>query len=153
MVSEAVLTVAEVNNRLPLVSLIVRDIVQLHGDVASRRERLGLLRERHPAGGSSVYEDEVQQMEEELTRDELLLETYTDELEQLGGMMTDPVIGVVDFASDLSGDRVNLCWRAGEQEVAFWHSGPCQSSTRIPLGHALRGLDGLEEKSDTQLME
>ena len=142
MVSEAVLTVSEVNDRLPLVQSIVRDIVELHADVTSRRERLAVLRDRHPAGGSSIYEEEVRQMEDELTEDELRLEGYTDELHQLGGVLTDPVAGVVDFASYLGGDRVYLCWHSGEDVVGYWHSGPCQTSTRIPLCHVLEGSDG-----------
>ena len=29
--------------------------------------------------------------------------------------------GLVDFPSERSGEDVLLCWRVGEERVAFWH--------------------------------
>ena len=129
---ETVLTVDEVNQRLPLVRTIVRDIVELHSDITMRKQRLSALRERHPASVSadSVYEQEVLQMETELSRDEERLDVFAQELHQVGGLLTDGSSGTVDFPGDVGGERVSLCWRSGEPDVRYWHSGACGVSDR-----------------------
>lgn len=136
---ESLLTVDEVNQRLPLVRSIVKDIVDLHSDITDRKQRLKLLRDRHPASAStdSVYEQEVQQMEHELTRDESRLDEFSDELHQIGGVLTDPTTGRVDFPGDLAGERVFYCWKSGESDVLFWHSGECDGTNRISLYHEM----------------
>ena len=136
---ESLLTVEDVNQRLPLVRTIVRDIVELHSDIAVRKDRLLALRERHPAAGGddSVYEQEVQQMEFELSGDEDRLESFELELQQIGGMLTNPVLGTVDFPGDIDGERVQLCWQSGEPEVLFWHGGECGKTARVSLYHEL----------------
>ena len=136
---ETVLTIESVNQRLPLVRTIVRDIMELHRDIAVRKQRLSSLRERHPASGGddSVYEQEVQQMEAELLHDEQRLVDFAQELHQIGGTLTDAQSGTVDFPGDMDGERVWLCWRSDEPEVLFWHSGDYDKSDRVSLYHEL----------------
>ena len=135
---ESLLTIDEVNQRLPLVRSIVKDIVDLHTDIADRKQRLKLLRDRHPASTSdSVYEQEVQQMEHELSRDESRLDKFSHELHQIGGVLTDATTGRVDFPGDLAGERVFYCWKNGESDVLFWHSGKCDGTNRLSLYHEM----------------
>ena len=136
---ETVLTIEAVNQRLPLVRTIVRDIMELHRDIAVRKQRLSSLRERHPASGGddSVYEQEVLQMEGELLHDEVRLDEFAQELHQIGGTLTDAQSGTVDFPGDMDGERVWLCWRSDEPEALYWHSGDCGKSARVSLYHEL----------------
>jgi hypothetical protein len=136
---ETVLTIDAVNQRLPLVRTIVRDIMELHRDIAVRKQRLSSLRERHPAAGGddSVYEQEVLQMEDELSHDEQRLNVFAQELHQIGGALTDAQSGTVDFPGDMEGERVWLCWRSDEPEVLHWHGGDCGNSNRVSLFHEL----------------
>jgi len=149
---ETLLTVDEVNQRLPLVKSIVRDIVDLHADISFRKQRLLSLRERHPAPKSvdSVYEQEVQQMESELSQDEGRLDQFSFELSQIGGTLTDPGMGRVDFPGDLSGERVYFCWQSGESEVLSWHAGVCAESVRMSLYHELGSSDLATESGRLQ---
>ena len=151
---ETLLTVDDVNQRLPLVKSIVKDIVVLHADISLRKQRLKSLRERHPAPQSaeSVYEQEVQQMESELFGDEEKLSIFTDELQQIGGVLTDPKVGRVDFPGELSGERVLFCWQSGQSEIQFWHIGECGMSDRVSLFHEMgsggfSGDDGMRGDS------
>lgn len=140
MVAEdSLLTVEDVNQRLPLVRTIVKDIMELHHDISVRKERLMSLRERHPANGGddSVYEQEVQQMELELFGDEVRLDSFEIELQQIGGTLTNPVLGTVDFPGGMDGERVQFCWQNGEPEVLFWHAGECGKTDRVSLYHEL----------------
>ena len=43
------------------------------------------------------------------------------ELEDLGVQVRDLDYGLVDFPAEKYGEKVMLCWRYGEPEVAFWH--------------------------------
>lgn len=140
MVAEEILLSAEdVNQRLPLVRTIVRDIMELHRDITVRKDRLVALRERHPVSGSedSVYEQEVLQMEAELSGDEVRIAGFAEELHQIGGTLTDRASGTVDFSGGLAGGRVRFCWQSDEPEVLFWHSGDCGKSVRVSLYHEL----------------
>lgn len=136
---ETVMTIEDVNQRLPLVRTIVRDIMELHRDIEVRKQRLTSLRERHPASGGddSVYEQEVLQMEAELSHDQLRLDEFAQELHQIGGTLTDALSGTVDFPGDMDGERVWLCWRSNESEVLHWHSGDCGKGDRVSLYHEL----------------
>ncbi len=51
---------------------------------------------------------------EEMTR-------KVSELEDLGVEVKDLDFGLVDFPAERFGEKVMLCWRYGEPEVAFWH--------------------------------
>ena len=117
-------TVEEANQMLPLVRDIVEDIVALFRDVHDRRERLSRVRQLPGASArdeKSVYNEELLQIEEDLDKDITKLEGYVDELQRLGIELKDFVSGLVDFPSKMDGREVYLCWRLGEDEVAFWH--------------------------------
>ena len=133
----AVLSIEDVNNRLPLVRAIMSDVMVLHRDLEVRRQRLEALRERYPSAtsGDSIYEQEVVQMEHELQRDESRMEGYEKELRQIGGSLADVDRGAVDFVGEVSGERVKYCWCVGEAELAYWHGSVCSEAERRPLLH------------------
>jgi len=43
------------------------------------------------------------------------------ELEDLGVTVRDLDLGLIDFPAKRYGERVFLCWRFGEPDVAYWH--------------------------------
>ncbi len=43
------------------------------------------------------------------------------ELEDLGITVRDIDFGLIDFPAERYGEKVFLCWRYGEPEVAYWH--------------------------------
>jgi hypothetical protein len=50
-----------------------------------------------------------------------LLEGEIQKLEDLGCVLKDMSIGLVDFPAVRLGARVWLCWKLGETAVVFWH--------------------------------
>jgi len=44
-----------------------------------------------------------------------------ERLEELGVELKDLDSGLLDFPSERDGDDVLLCWRVGEDSVAYWH--------------------------------
>lgn len=118
-------TPEQANQRLPLVRAIVGDIVALFRDVHDRRERLARIRQL-PGGASgrseeSLYSEELRHVEEEIDKDIDRLNEFADELGSLGVELKDPIAGLVDFPAKLDGRDVYLCWKMGEDDVAWWH--------------------------------
>jgi len=119
-------TVEEARKTLPLVRAIVGDIVRQSKDVRERHERLQRL--HHSQGkrpqekeADNPYREEVEQIEQELRRDEETLQEYVDELRALGVELKDFERGLVDFPHKMDGRVVYLCWHLGEDELAYWH--------------------------------
>ena len=123
-------TVEEANARLPLIKRILRDIVDLYQDVHERRRRLEEIRggQSKPGQSSSVYREEVGEIEKELQRDIARLEGYTAELKQLNVLLKDPIKGVV-----MDDREIRLCWQLGEEEIAYWHDADAGFSDRQTL--------------------
>jgi hypothetical protein len=117
-------TVSEANAMLPLVRAIVDDIVRLHNEIKERRDRLSQIRQvpGHRRGDDNPYDEEVQQIEDELEKDDLRLTGFVDELRRLGVELKDHAVGLVDFPTQIDGRDAYLCWKLGEGEIAFWHS-------------------------------
>jgi hypothetical protein len=116
-------TVAEANAMLPLVRAIVDDIVALYNEVHERRDRLAKVRRLpgHRRDEDNPYDEEVQQIEDEIEKDGQRLNEFCDELRRLGVELKDPVIGLVDFLAQIDGRDAYLCWKLGEGEIAYWH--------------------------------
>ena len=54
-------------------------------------------------------------------------------LAERGILLRDPETGLVDFPGDVDGRPVFLCWRLGEDEVAWYHEQHAGFSSRKPL--------------------
>ncbi|HEX6130644.1 MAG TPA: DUF2203 domain-containing protein [Actinomycetota bacterium] len=50
-----------------------------------------------------------------------------------GIVLRDPGQGLVDFPSDLDGREVFLCWRTGEDDIAWYHELEAGFAGRRPL--------------------
>jgi hypothetical protein len=118
--SPKLFTVAEANAMLPLVRAIVSDIVALASDLRDRQERLERIRKSQRALGEA-HAAEFGQAEADWQRDENRLRECQAELGGLGVELKDFLSGLVDFPSRMDDRIVYLCWRLGEDSVAFWH--------------------------------
>jgi len=59
-------------------------------------------------------------------------------VQQLGAVVKDPQIGLLDFYGRIDGKLVWLCWRYGEESLGFYHELEAGYSGRRPLGRAQR---------------
>ena len=60
--------------------------------------------------------------DEEMTKAMNRLEGEVRKLEELGCVLKDASLGLVDFPAVRLGERVWLCWKLGEDHVDFWHT-------------------------------
>lgn len=123
-------TVEDANRTLPLVRRIVEDVVRQHRVWREKILELDLV-------ASSARPDESRDRAEQLEREAQSLareiDGYQRELEELGILLKDRRMGLVDFPSEMGGKRVLLCWRLGEGEVQFWHDEESGYAGRQPL--------------------
>ena len=125
-------TVDEANKALPLVRMILGDIVRQYRVVEDLQQRLsGVVNERRRPS-SDLYTEELAQSQAELESEELKLRSYMEELKSLGIEFKGPA-GICDFYSIMDGKEVFLCWRLGEEEVAYWHEIDAGFAGRQPL--------------------
>jgi hypothetical protein len=61
------------------------------------------------------------------------IESQIEEVQSLGCLVKDLDLGLVDFPSLRDGQVVYLCWRVGEQSIAFWHDIDSGFGGRRPL--------------------
>ena len=50
-----------------------------------------------------------------------------------GILLRDPEMGLVDFPAEREGERVFLCWKLGEERIAWFHEERAGLSNRKPL--------------------
>ena len=61
------------------------------------------------------------------------LKTELEHLAERGILLRDPEIGLIDFPAERGGRRVFLCWRLGEDQVAWYHEANAGFGSRKPL--------------------
>ena len=69
----------------------------------------------------NVYSEEVEEIEKELEKDILRLESFVEELSELGVVLKDAVVGLIDFWTVIDEREAHLCWKLGEEEIGYWH--------------------------------
>jgi len=61
------------------------------------------------------------------------LQAALEEIEALGIVVRDPATGLIDFPAERQGAPIFLCWRLGEEAIAFWHDTDSGFAGRQPL--------------------
>ena len=124
-------TVEKANRALPLVRRIVADITAEHPrwrDLVARYELV--------AGGARSELGESNEMlalRHEVDRIAALIAGYVAELEQIGVTIKGFDDGLIDFYGNYEGRLVCLCWKEGEESVAWWHELEAGFAGRQPI--------------------
>ncbi len=112
-------TVAQANKTLPLVQRIVADILEDYGAWRDLMRQFELL--------SADATDETGESEEQVTLRTQVddaahrINSYMEELAQIGCVFKGFEQGLVDFHSKRDDRDVLLCWKHGEPAVDHWH--------------------------------
>jgi hypothetical protein len=104
-------TLRQANRALPLVSRVVRDIVNTHERATQLQAKLE----------STTNGKETGAVKEQLDHSLERLQEYVDELTSIGVELKDYETGLIDFPGRHQGRDVYLCWRLGEENVGHWH--------------------------------
>lgn len=115
---------------LPLVKRIVGDAVRDYWrwQDTVREFEVAALR------SSPEQPDEAaEQLQAEATRLAEEIDGYMTELHELGVLFKGFDTGLVDFAGEIDGRQVLLCWQLGEESVQYWHEESAGFIGRQPL--------------------
>ena len=115
-------TLDQAHRTLPHVEDTIRRAIDLKAEYESAEEELRELTRRVMAsGGMMVDREHVGNLRH--TRDESVskLKTAIETVQELGCVVKDLDIGLLDFPTLYKGQEVYLCWRLGEASIEFWH--------------------------------
>jgi hypothetical protein len=120
---EAQFTAEEANRLLPELTVSLTAIQQARRVVLAGGERV---RRSAPAnGGGRVGKDYWEAL--------ATLRREVESLAQRGIVLRDPESGLIDFPGRIEGQDAFLCWRLGEDRVAWWHPPETGFGGRRPL--------------------
>ncbi len=115
-------TLAEAEKLLPSVDRLLRKAVELKaGYVTEERTFESFQRRIAMSGGMVVDRTEVRHARERRDEAAASLRSVIEEVQELGCVVKDLDMGLVDFPTFFQGREVYLCWKLGEPSIAFWH--------------------------------
>jgi hypothetical protein len=112
---------------------MVERLVAAKAAFDAAQERSDEAARRIAGNGGAIPPAELGELHAEVARLAGELATALDELEALGILVKDLDTGLVDFPSELDGEPVLLCWRLGEDEIAWYHGRDDGFAGRRPL--------------------
>mgnify|MGYP001382773217 CR=1 FL=1 len=128
MAAPRLFTVDEADRTLPLVRRIADDIVQEYAAFQALLQTF----HHHCAGG----ETDAGPLRAEIEAAAARINGLVRELGRIGCALKGFAQGIVDFPSTLDGREIWLCWKAGEERVAWWHERDAGFLARQPLTEA-----------------
>ena len=121
MAEKRYFTVEEANEVLPAVRLLAERMVAHRRALASAQQRYGELLGHIAGNGGGIQPAELAAGQEAVEREAAGVARCVEGIEELGCLVKDLDQGLVDFLTSRDAEDVLLCWRLGEDEIAFWH--------------------------------
>ena len=118
---ERIFTPGEANELLPTVRPLVERMVEGKRALDTAQEQADEVSVRISGNGGGLPPARLAEVSAEVNRRATELARTVEEIQALGVVVKDLDSGLVDFPSVREGEDVLLCWRLGEDEVAFWH--------------------------------
>jgi hypothetical protein len=130
---ERIFTPEEANAALVEVRPLVERMVEVKRALDAAEERRDAAARRISGNGGGIPPRELGNLHSDVERRVTRLAAAVDEIGALGVIVKDLDCGLVDFPSVRDGEPVLLCWRLGEDEVAWWHGYDDGFAGRRPL--------------------
>jgi hypothetical protein len=126
-------TLEEANETLDEVRPLTEELVGHRRALVELQERQSTLSTRIAGNGGNVEPHELQDVQERLDEEVAGIARCVARIHELGALVKDLDEGLVDFPATRDGEDILLCWRLGEDEIAFWHGLDEGFSGRKPL--------------------
>jgi len=115
-------TVTEAERMLPEVDRALRDALFHKAEYQAAEEALNaILQGIRMAGGSRVNPGPILATRARRDASAGALRDVFEKIEQMGVLIKDLDIGLIDFLTRYQGQDVCLCWKLGEEHIRFWH--------------------------------
>jgi hypothetical protein len=132
-VPDRLFTPAEANSALPEVRGVAERLVALRRRMAELEETRSRLATAIGGNGGGYVTGDLDAARSELASLAGAAGACLERLEELGVLVKDADSGLVDFPARRYGRDVLLCWRVGEDEVAYWHDPIAGFAGRKPI--------------------
>jgi len=115
-------TLAEAQALIPQVEPLLRQAIWLKGQYEEAAAELRQFQEHlMMAGGVVVDRERALELRQRSESAAARLKSALDEVQQIGCLVKDLDTGLIDFPTMFHGVEVYLCWKLGEDAIAFWH--------------------------------
>jgi hypothetical protein len=115
-------TLAEAQRLLPRVERLLRDCLLHRSEATKAHEELETVSARiRMAGGLRVQPGPLLAARARRDASAASLKESFEKIQELGVLVKDLDIGLIDFMSRYRNQDVCLCWKLGEEKIGFWH--------------------------------
>ena len=129
-------SLAEAQGLIPRVDGLLREAVSLKSDYMEAEQAIQSMAQRVSMMGGMTM-DRDQAIDARNRRDELAakLRAAIEQVQEVGCVLKDLDIGLIDFPTLFRGEEVYLCWKLGEPKIEFWH----------PVTEGFRGRKAIDQ--------
>jgi hypothetical protein len=120
----------EANERLGEVRPLLESLRSDREAVAEAQRELVRAR---ATNGSAEKAEELARREDELRDIVRRMQESVNQLDEWGIALRDITSGLIDFPALANGRPIWLCWRLGEDDIAWWHEADAGFDSRQPL--------------------
>ena len=115
-------TLAQARSALPAVGRSIREAVQSKKQYSEAEKAVQELVQRIlMRGGVQVDTEAAEAWKSQLDSNGKVLKAALESIEEMGVLVKDLDVGLVDFPTLFRGEEVYLCWRMDEDDIDFWH--------------------------------
>lgn len=119
-------TLHEANEALKIIRPLLDDVMEIRNKIlASQPEAWPAIEKSAGNGGNKALSNMVQDFER--------LDALIHQILDTGVQIKDINIGLLDFPSLRDEHEVYLCWKYGENDIAFWHEIDAGFAGRQPI--------------------
>jgi hypothetical protein len=118
---ERLFTPEEANEALSIVRPVAERMVAHRRALAAAQRRQAELVVTIAGNGGDLGPSDLQDAAGTMQREADAIADCVRELDDAGVQVKSVEEGLLDFPSERDGEVVLLCWRVGEERVAFWH--------------------------------
>ena len=107
-------TLQDANEALAAIRPLMEEIQKIRQAILARKPEVWPVVERAAGNGGS-------QAASKLVKEFERLDALVHQIQATGALFKDINLGLLDFPALKDGREVYLCWKYGEEEIAFWH--------------------------------
>ena len=127
-------TLVEAQSLIPQLDRLLRDAVQAKSEYQAAEQVIQEFTERvMMMGGIAVNRDKAVESRSRRDAAAAQLRASIEQVQELGCVIKDLDIGLIDFPTLFRGVEVYLCWKLGESGIEFWHPVDEGFSGRKPI--------------------
>ena len=120
-------TLAEANQALKIVRPLMNEVMLIRQKILANQPEIWSAVEKSAGnGGNPVLSKMILEFEK--------FDTLLHKIQDAGAQIKDVNIGLLDFSAQKDGREVYLCWKYGEDDIAFWHEIADGYAGRQPIG-------------------